>query len=69
MYMEKSDCERVSPAMVLMGGSRCCEMDGILVDFELRFSRALVGVPWINKGEHDGSDRPEVVKKVQRSLG
>jgi hypothetical protein len=69
MYLEKSDCERVSPAMLLAGGSKCREMDGILVDFDLGLSGAPVGVPWINKGEHDGSSRPEVVKKVQRSFG
>ena len=47
--IEKRDCERVSPAMFLAGGGRHCERDEILADPDFDFSKAPVGVPWINE--------------------
>ena len=67
--IEKRDCERVSPAMLLTGGGRRCERDEILADPDFDFSKAPVGVPWIDESERDGSSCCEVVKKVQGSLG
>ena len=44
--------------------------DEMTVDFDdFDFSRGLVGVPWIDEGENDGSSCCDVTKKVKRLLG
>jgi len=69
MYTEKSDCEHVSPAMLCAGGGRCSVRDEMMTGFDdFDFSGGLVGVPWFNKGESDGSCCC-VMKKVRRLLG
>jgi len=65
--MEKSDCEHVSPAMLHVRGGRHFVKDETTVNFD--FSGGLVGGPWINEGEHDGSSCCDVMRKVRGLLG
>jgi len=58
--MEKSDCECVSPAMLLVGSARRRERDKKVADFD--FLWGPVGLPWIDEGEHDRSSFCEVVR-------
>jgi len=64
IWVEQSPSE-----MLVAGGGRRCDRDKILANADLDFSKAPVGVPWIDEWERDGSSCCEVVKRVQTPLG
>jgi len=67
VYMGKSNCERVSPAMLHARGGRRFVKDETTVNFD--FSGGLIGGPWIDEGGDDGSSCCDVTRKVRGLLG